>query len=166
MELLDVYDDNGNRTGKVIERKNIKKDLCEGEHIALSVIFIENSDGDFLIQKTSYEKGGEYSSTGGHVISGDTPLESIKREVLEELGIDISSDNIIEFGYLLYDMPIRYMFYLKKDIDLNKIVIQKDEVDFVKYMSINIINDLIEKDLFTRSHGIIFKKILEYKNKK
>ena len=112
MELLDIYDKDGNCTGKVIERSNVKKSLLEDEHIALSVIFIENSKGEYLIQKTSLEKGGEYSSTGGHVISGDTPLESIKREVLEELGVDISLDNIIEYGYLLYDSIIYIWNYI------------------------------------------------------
>ena len=166
MELLDVYDKYGNCTGKVIERSNVKKSLLKDEHIALSVIFIENSKGEFLIQRTSSLKGGEYSSTGGHVISGDTPLDSIKREVFEELGVDISSDNIIKLGYLLYDMPLRYMFYLKKDIDLDSVILQKEEVEFVNYLSVEEINDLIEKELFTKSHGIIFKKILEYRNKK
>ena len=114
MELLDIYDDYGKTTGRVIKRGDKSVKLSKNEHIAVSVIFIENSKGEFLIQKTSKEKGGEYSSTGGHVNAGETPLESIKREVKEEIGINVDNDNIVELGYLLYDMPLRYMFYLKK----------------------------------------------------
>jgi 8-oxo-dGTP pyrophosphatase MutT (NUDIX family) len=74
MELLDVYDNNGKLTGRKIERGDKKAILNENEHIAVAVIFIENDNGEFLIQKTSKEKGGEFSSTGGHVDSGETPL--------------------------------------------------------------------------------------------
>lgn len=161
MELLDVFDNNGNKTGRVVVRGDKSVVLSDNEHIAVGVIFIENSEGKFLMQKTSIEKGGEYSSTGGHIVSGEEPIVSIKREVLEELGIDVSNENIIELGYMLYDKPLRYLFYLKKDIDLDDVVVQKEEVEFVKYMSIEEINELIDKELITKSHGILFKELLK-----
>lgn len=164
MELLDVYDDFGKTTGRVIKRGDKSVKLSSNEHIAVAVIFIENSKGEFLMQKTSKEKGGEFSSTGGHVNSGETPLESIKREVKEEIGINIDNENIIELGYLSYDMPHRYMFYLKKDIDINVVKVQKEEVEYVKYMSVSEISTIIENKQITKSHAIIFNKIMEYKN--
>lgn len=163
MELLDLYDDFGKVTGRVIKRGDKSAKLSSNEHIAVAVIFIENSKGEFLIQKTSKEKGGQYSSTGGHVAAGETPLESIKREVKEEIGINIDNENIIELGYLSYDMPLRYMFYLKKDIDINAVKLQKEEVDNVKYMSVKEINIIIENKQITESHAVIFNKIMEYK---
>ena len=147
MELLDIYDNEGNITGRKIIRGDKTAILKDNEHIAIAVIFIENNKSEFLIQKTSQEKGGEFSSTGGHVDSGETPLETIKREVKEELGINIDNDLIEEYGYLLYDMPLRYLFYLRKDIDIKDIVIQKEEVDYVKYMTIDEIKDLIKNNL-------------------
>lgn len=164
MELLDIYDDYGNITEKTIEREKLSRGLLDGEHIAVSVIYIENSEGNFLMQKTSLNKGGLYSSTGGHVMSGETPLSSIKREVLEELGIDISFDDIKNLGFVLYDKPLRFLFYLKKDVDINNVVVQQEEVEFAKYMSVGEINELIDNELITKSHGVLFKKILEYKN--
>ena len=99
--------------------------LNENEHIAVAVIFIENDKGEFLIQKTSKEKVGEFSSTDGHVDSGETPLAAIKREVNEELGINIDKDKIEEYGFLLYDKPLRYLYYLRKNIDLKDVHIQE-----------------------------------------
>ena len=163
IEYLDVYDNLGNVTGKVIKRGDKKVELSDNEHIAVGVIYIENNNDEFLMQKTSLSKGGLYSSTGGHICCGESPLESIKREVLEELGIDISNDKIVELGFILYDKPIRYMFYLKKDIDLDKIALQKEEVDYVEYMTINQIKELIDKKLITESHGKIFEEVLKYK---
>ena len=161
MELLDVYDSNGNVTGRKITRGDKTAVLDENEHIAVAVIFIENDNGEFLIQKTSKEKGGEFSSTGGHVDSGETPLMSIKREVKEELGINVDNEEIEEYGFMLFDMPLRYLFYLKKNIPINKITIQKEEVDYVEYMSISKINELIENNQMLKSHGIMFNELMQ-----
>ena len=164
MELLDIYDNEGNKTGKVIKRGDKSVQLSENEHIAVAVIFIENSKGEFLMQKTSTEKGGLFSSTGGHIDSGETPLSTIRREVEEELGINVDNDTIEEYGFILYDKPLRYMFYLKKDIDINDIKVQEEEVEYVKYMTKEEILNLIENKQITKSHGIIFNKILELKS--
>ena len=161
MELLDVYDNNGKVTGRVVIRGDKTVTLSNNEHIAVGVIFIQNSKGEFLIQKTSKEKGGEYTSTGGHVDSGETTLQSIRREVKEELGLDVDNDNIIELGYLLYDRPIRFMFYLKKDVDKQSLKLQQEEVDYVEYMKVEEINNLIDTNQITKSHGIMFKEMLK-----
>ena len=58
MELLDIYDATGLPTGKTIVIGDKNTILGDNEHIAVGVIFIENSKGEFLIQKTSIEKGG------------------------------------------------------------------------------------------------------------
>lgn len=164
MELLDIYDSKGNKTGRVIQRGDKSVTLSEDEHIAVAVIFIENSKGEFLMQKTSTEKGGLYSSTGGHIDSGETALSTIKREVEEELGINIDEEPIEEYGFIVYDRPLRYMFYLKKDIDLKDVKVQDEEVEYVKYMTKEEIENLITNKQITESHGIIFNKILELKN--
>lgn len=163
MELLDVYDDYGNVTGRTIVRGDKSAVLNENEHIAVSVIFIENNNGEFLIQKTSQEKGGEFSSTGGHVDSGETPLVAIKREVKEEIGINVDDDQIEEYGFLAYDKPLRYIFYLRKNINLNDVKVQKEEVEYVKYMTIQEINELIETNQMLKSHGIMFNKLMDKK---
>lgn len=161
MELLDVYDDLGNVTGRTVVRGDKSVKLNEHEHIAVAIIFIENDKGEFLIQKTSKEKGGYYSSTGGHIDSGETPLNTIKREVLEELGVNIDKDNIVEYGAILHDKTIIFLYYIKKNIDINKVKLQKEEVDYVKYMSKNEINELIENNEMLKSHGNMFKEIIK-----
>ena len=161
MELLDVYDNDGNVTGRTIIRGDKNAVLNENEHIAVAVIFIENDSGNFLIQKTSQEKGGEYSSTGGHVDSGETPMAAIKREVEEELGFNVDNEHIEDYGFMLYDMPIRYMFYLKKNISIDKLTIQKEEVEYVEYMSVDKINELIENNQMLKSHGIMFNELMK-----
>lgn len=161
MELLDVYDNNGNVTGKTIIRGDKTAVLNENEHIALAVIFVENDNGEFLIQKTSQEKGGEFSSTGGHINRGETPLEAIKREFKEELGVNIDDELIENYGFLLYDKPLRYLYYLKKNILMSDIVVQKEEVEYVKYMNVSKIEELIETNQMLKSHGIMFNELMK-----
>ena len=160
MELLDVYDSNGTITGRKIVRGDKSVKLSKDEHIAVGVIFVENSKGEFLIQKTSKEKGGEFSSTGGHIVSGETPLQSIEREVQEELGVSIDKSQIRSFGFLLFDMPLRFLFYAKKDIDIKTITVQKEEVDYVKYMSVDEIKNLIATQQMLKSHALMFEELL------
>lgn len=161
MELLDVYDNDGNVTGRKIVRGDKSVKLNQDEHIAVAVIFIENNKGEFLIQKTSKEKGGEFSSTGGHIDSGETPLEAIEREVQEELGVSIDKSQIKELGFLSFDMPLRFLFYAKKDIEIKDITLQKEEVDYVKYMSIDEIRNLIKTQKMLKSHALMFEDLLE-----
>ncbi len=160
MELLDVYNEFGKPTGKVVQR-GCKDAFAPGERIAVAIIYIENSKHEFLIQKTSEKKGGNYSSTGGHVDHGETPLETIIREVKEELGIDISNEKIEDLGFQIIDFPVRFIFYLKKDIDINDFVLQKDEVESVSYMNEEQIRNLIDKKQMHEAHGKILELILE-----
>ena len=65
MEYLSVYNERREKLNKKVARG---EKLLDGEHILISIIFIENNEGKFLMQKTSKEKGSKYSSTGGHVL--------------------------------------------------------------------------------------------------
>ena len=44
MELLDVYDNDGKVTGRVVARGDKTVTLSDNEHIAVGVIFIQNSN--------------------------------------------------------------------------------------------------------------------------
>ena len=99
--------------------KNIE--FAKGEHVAVAIICIQNSNGEFLIQKTSKQGSRWYSSTGEHIEPNEEPIDAIKREGKEQLGIEISKDNIVDLGCLVYDFPVRFIFYLKKDIKLKNI---------------------------------------------
>lgn len=163
MEKRDLYDEFRNATGKII---CAGEEVPEGYFLLISVIFIQNSEGKFLIQKTSKEKGGRYSSTGGHMNSGENTLEGIIREVKEEIGLDIApyKDELVMFksrtgGHFHGDL-----YYLKHDFDINDCKLQKEEVDSVEWLSIDEINDLISKDLFHKAHSLMFNECLDYLN--
>lgn len=158
MEYLDIYNEKKEKLNKKIKRGD---KLLDNEHILVAVIFIENSGGKYLIQKTSKEKGEKYATTGGHVLSGETPKTAIIRETKEELGLDVSNENIIYIGDLLFGIPFGEIYYLKKDLDIAKLKLQQEEVEQVEYLTKAEILKLIETEKMVKSHGLMFKKMLD-----
>lgn len=56
------------------------------------------------------------------------------------------------------------MFYLKKDIDIDNLKLQKEEVDYVEFMTKEEILNLINEGKMLESHAKFFNEILKYKN--
>ena len=48
MEILDIYDEHGNLTGRTAERSTF---LSKGEYFLCAHVILENQDGLFLVQK-------------------------------------------------------------------------------------------------------------------
>ena len=93
-EIWDILDENGNRTGKSMEKEYSIK---PGIYHQGADIWIINSDNKILIQKRSPRKKlspGVWAMTGGSVIKGETSKETTKRKTKEELNIDLKKKNI------------------------------------------------------------------------
>lgn len=159
-EEIELFNKDGNTIGKIIKRGGPKYDLLDNEYIGISIIFIENMKGEFLIQKASREKDNKNSSTGGHIDRGESPIECIIRETKEEIGLDIKKEELKEFKSIIQDYKLIYPFYLKKDIDINKLVLQKDEVDYVKFMSKKELEELIDNNNFSKTHSFVYNEVI------
>ena len=156
MEYLNLYDKNGNLTNE----KGVRGEKTN-KLVGIVLIFIENSKGEFLIQKTSPSRESVYATTGGHVSYGSTFEETAINEVKEELGIDITNDNIILMNTYIRERVIQKIFYLKKDISINDITIQEDEVETIEWLSKEKINELIENNEFRASNIEPYKFVIE-----
>lgn len=161
MEYRDLYDINRNLTGEKILKG---EEIPDNRAILMVVIFIENSKGQFLMQKRSTEKGGLWATTGGHPKSGETSLEGVLTECSEELGIEINNPTL--FKQASGKKAFCDLYYLKQDIDINDIIIQEEEVDEVKWLSVEEIEELNHNSQFNKGHYMMFKDCLEFLNKK
>lgn len=162
MEYLDLYDIEGNLTGESILRTKDKSNVPDGKYVKLVLIFIQNSENKFLFQRTSEVKDHVIATTGGHVQTGQTSKEAIINEVSEELGIDITNENYIYVCSYFRRKAIIDVYYLKKDLDINKLVLQEEEVESVSWLSIDEIDKLIEQGEVRHGNIEGYKKILEY----
>ena len=159
MEYLDIYDENRNFTGKKILRNKDMK-LSDNEFINIVIVFIENSKGEFLIQKTSKEKGSIFATTGGLVKSGSSPDSTIVEEIKEELGIDVKINELKMIKTYKRGHSFQDTYYMKKDVDIQDIIIQESEVEYVLWLSVDEIKELIEKKQFREGNIIPFEYLI------
>ena len=152
MEMFDIVDENGEPTGTVKERTKVHED---GDLHRTSHVWIvrDNNKGglDVLLQKRSESKDsnpGCYDiSSAGHIPAGCGYLDSALRELKEELGIDASSEELelrlirrisysdIYHGKLFKDNQVTRVYKMKRnDIDIEKLNLQKEEVEEVIWM--------------------------------
>lgn len=161
MELRDLYDENKKLTGEKIYKG---QDVPKGCYYITVVVFIQNSKNEFLLQKRVKKKDGKWATTGGHPVSGETSRQGIITEIKEELDIDILEENIKLFKTIKTEDDFVDIYYLKEDIDINKIRIQKEEVSAVKWATINDIEKMIEEGEFSESHREFFEDCIKYLN--
>lgn len=160
MEFLALYNDKGELIEEKINRKD-KLSIQDGKYFRIAIMFIRNSNNEFLIQKTSLNRDNEFATIGGHVKYGNSSLQTILEEIKEELGINISLQEISLVKTNKMPKVYQDVYYLQKDIDINELTLQKEEVDYVKWMSIDEIIDLINSNQFRKSNINPFYDILK-----
>ena len=163
MEKRDLYDINRNLTGETIYKGD---SIPNGKFILVVLSFIQNSKGEFLIQKRSVQKGGKYASTGGHAKTGETSIQAMMTEINEEVGLNVNEDELDLFysGRDDLDKVFFDLYYIKKDFSTDSLTLQKEEVESVKWMTVEEIKYNISAGNFLNSHVDEFYRILDYLN--
>ena len=164
MEKRDLYDENRQLTGETICKG---EELQEGKYILVVLVFIQNSKGEFLIQKRSEIKNGKYATTGGHPKSGESSIQGILTEIKEEIGLDVKAEDL----QLYYSGKGTYSFwddyYIKMDVpNIEELKLQKEEVESVCWLTEEEIKQLMNEDKFFINHYEEFEILLEWLNKK
>ena len=85
-ELWDIYDEAGNRTGRVQRRGD---PFREGDRHLCVHVWIRNADGRYLLTKRAPGKAmaGLWECTGGSALLGEDSLAAALREAREETGL-------------------------------------------------------------------------------
>ena len=90
MEIWDLYDEQGNKTGETWERARANE-IPEGRYHIVCDVLIRHQDGEFLLTLRDSRKemfpGCWEASAGGSALAGETPEEGARREMLEETGL-------------------------------------------------------------------------------
>lgn len=160
-EKRDLYDENSNPTGKTYFKGD---KVPEGFYPMVVMIVLQNSKGEFLMQKRVPRKGGDWGVTGGHPKAGETPLQGIVTEVLEELGLDISDEKPIVYDEGCDGKDCYKMYYLKLDIDIENLKIQEDELSEVKWFSMEKLNEMVQTKELNPDQISCFVKCVKFLN--
>ena len=162
MELLDIYNNKGEKLNYSISREVAHK---EGLWHKIACMFIINSKGEILMQKRSHLKksnpNGWGCSASGHIDAGENIITGALRELDEEIGVEVTKDDLRFIGTVYEDyetnnMIIKHIaevYLIHKDIDINELTLQEEEVSDAKYYTI----DEAEKTDFAEKHKGIFE---------
>ena len=166
MEKRDLYDANKKLTGETIFKG---EKTPEGRYIIVVLVFIQNSEGKFLIQKRSVRKNGLYATTGGHPKSGEDSIHGIITEVKEEIGLDIKAEDLqLYFGGRSETERVFWDdYYVKLDIDnIESLKLQEEEVESLHWFTAEEIHELMKEGKFFKNHYEEFEILLDWLDKK
>lgn len=144
MELFDVVDKNRKKRGYTKPRG---EKLEENEYNVGVEIWVFNKNR-LLMTKRSLEKShpGEWEVPGGCSQSGEDSIDTLIREVKEEIGISIKEDDVQLIGTQLYKKQFVDIYKSDIDIDLNSVVLQEGETDEVKFFTKEEFLSMVDKD--------------------
>jgi 8-oxo-dGTP pyrophosphatase MutT (NUDIX family) len=152
-EVLDVLDENGRIIGRKPRSEVHRDDDWHG------LVFVwaawRSDDRPLLLLQRRGLKGDPFfgradALASGHIESGQTPLEAARRELVEEVGLEIAPGSFICFASNAKDRPgtncrrtFQHHFLIGEPLDIEKLSFT-DEVDAF------LLTDLHEFDAFVR----------------
>lgn len=160
-EIWDLFDENGNQIGKTMQKGD---PIPQGLYHLGADVWIVNQEGKILIQKRSPMKKlspNLWAMTGGSVIKGETPVQTIYRETLEELGVQLKIENIKFMRKYRTGNVWVSEHLIKQEIDLEDIVMQEDEVCDVKWATYDEIEEIWENGGFIENRWEFVRDLIE-----
>ena len=149
MEYWDIYDKDGNFTGR---KKGKYEKWDKDEYHLATEVWVRNSKKQILIQQRS-EKcqllPGIWALTTGRVVSGETTRQGCIRELKEELGIEAKEEECNLVKSLLKNRlgMIWDIYFLRKDVELEDVTLQKEEVSTVKLVNTDEFRDMLKEGI-------------------
>jgi 8-oxo-dGTP pyrophosphatase MutT (NUDIX family) len=158
MELCDVVDKFGNRTGRIVERGT---KLTPNEFYLVVHVWIRDDDNNYLIQQRALDLDsdpGIWAATVGYVMSGEESIDGAIREVEEELGISLSPIQLKQLDRHAFDSRIEDIWMAEVPRNSIETPVPGEEVENYKWVSRAELDQLVNQgEVFRYSyHGKIF----------
>ena len=144
MEWNDIYDANRQKTGKLHRRGSRWK---KGEYGLVVCVWVYDGAGKVLMTKRAPEKSfaGTWENSGGAAKAGETSLQAIRRELLEETGIaaEESEFELLETGR---DEIAFYDYYcIRRQTPLEQIVLLPGETVDAKWVTLEEVYEMVRR---------------------
>jgi len=175
-EIIDVLTPDGKPTGKTALKSEAHKN---GWFHATVHIWLYTKDNQILLQKRALTKkvfpGLWDISVAGHIAAGEDILTAAKREVFEEIGLEITENELINIGTRIHqvshangiqDNEHHHVFIAELKVPINHLSIQKEEVDDIQLFDLSVLKNTknIENVLLSRFHAYycsVYENILK-----
>ena len=154
-EYFDVLSTSGQPTGQIKPRSEVHRD---GDWHQAVLIWILNSQGELLLQRRAPDKDSHPNqldvSCGGHVVAGESVLETAVAEIQEELGLKIRPEELEFIAY--WKDPARgnstfvnncfyTMYLLRADYAIHDMTPQSEEITELKYVLATELKAMVER---------------------
>jgi len=144
IELIDLLTPDGRPTGARKPKHEVHRD---GDWHRAAHVWIIASDGRILLQRRSPRKENNPNlwdvSAAGHLSAGETAIDAAVRETREELGLNISRDELklvatmrescVLNNNTYYDNEFHEIFVVRRDADIDALTLDLEEVAEVKW---------------------------------
>ena len=149
MELWDVYDFERVKTGQTMVRGEPTQ---KGNYHLVVNACIFNSKGEMLIQQRQSSKSSWPNmwdvTAGGCAVAGDTSQVAMERELMEEIGLKLDLTNVKPHITVNLDDEFNDVYLINMDIDESELKLQYEEVQQVKWATIDEIFEKIDDGSF------------------
>jgi isopentenyl-diphosphate Delta-isomerase len=176
-EFLDSVDENNELTGESAPRSKVHTEGIWHQTVHVYVFRKNKSEIEVLVHLRSSFKDlcpNQWDTrVGGHIKSGTTLKDAVSAEIEEEIGIKVSSKQLIDGYWRKHDKfpnkEFSKIFFLEYNDDLDNLKFNDGEVQEVKWMSVKEIKNSIKSnpgkwagslDGFTEVSDYLANKIL------
>ena len=166
MELWDLYDRDGNKTGKIWERTNVDSlSIPDGLYHIVCDVLIKHSDGSYLLTKRDPGKnvypGYWEASAGGSALQGEDPEQCVVREMFEETGLKAESIELINKTIRDQSHSIIYSYLATVNCDKDSVVLQEGETTEYKWVDVQGLLEYTRSDLAIKTHVDRYRPYLD-----
>lgn len=161
MELWDIYDKDKKPTGRTMEKNRFE--LKEGEYHLTVLGVIMRPDHTFLITKRVMTKAwapGWWEVSGGAAQAGEESAEAVRREILEETGLDVEgAKGGYLFSYMRENPKERDNYFVdiyryEMDITEADVRLQEEETDGYMFATLEQIKEFAGQGIFLHYDSI------------
>ena len=160
MDLVDIYN---NKHEKLNYSKG-RRELVDGEYRLSCFVWIINDKDEILVQQrlaTAKNCPNMWETASGGAIEGDDALSGAMRELEEELGVKANKDDMCFIGSFARINDFVEVFVLKSNVSVDELVLQEDEVQAAKWMTIADFEKLIDEGNASDTGFDVFKKYFD-----
>ena len=135
MELVDLLNNRKELIGETCERNAVP----EGKYRLSIHIWIVNDKNEILIQQRSASRKmfpNMWTNTGGACIAGETSIETVFRELKEELNVIPNIDNLELIASYKRKKDYVDVWLLRQNINIKDLKFNDNEVQAAKWITI------------------------------
>lgn len=138
MEKWDIYDENGNRTGRTVAREEYEQGggLPQGQyHLAVTLVILNRKKEMFCTRRSPEKKQlpGWWENTGGSVLAGEDSRHAAVRELKEETGISVPPEELTFLYRAKRTGFFMDVYGLHRDFPLEDVAFQPGETDGARW---------------------------------